>query len=272
MFELTARTRLMAVIGSPIEHSLSPRIHNTFARRYGLDCVYMAFHVTQATLEAFVQAARTMNIMGFNVTMPLKTLIPPLLDELDDTVQAGVVNTVYNRNGRLIGGCTDGDGFVKSLGAVDLPEKVLILGAGGAGRAIAFALAKKGMHVIVASRRTVTFETGGLKIEFCSWDDKKQYLPECGMLVNATPLGMAGAGAGDFTDLGFLGELPRNAMVYDLLYEPRVSKLLKHAEMRGYRAMNGQKYLVCQAALSFEKFTGQCPADADIEHLITYWD
>lgn len=270
MIEVTARTRLMAVIGSPIEHSLSPRIHNAFARRFDLDCVYLAFHVTPETLPAFVQAARTLNMAGFNVTMPLKTHIAPLLDALDNTARDNAVNTVYVREGGLTGASTDGDGFMKSLESVNfvLPEKALILGAGGASRAIAGSLARKGVTVTVASRRTVNFEMEGMKIKFCGWDEIVHHLPECGLLVNATPLGMSGAGAGDFTDLGFLGSLPRQAMVYDLLYDPRVSKLLKHADMRGFRTMNGLRYLVSQAALSFGRFTGRNLTDGDTEEVL----
>lgn len=261
MPETTAGTRLLAVIGSPVRHSLSPRIHSEFIRRAGLagQYAYLAFDVTPEALPAFVAGARAMGMAGFNVTMPLKERVVPLLDELDASASAGAVNTVFARGGRLYGANTDGQGFVMSLtlsgGA--LPERAMILGAGGSARVIAFALLGAGVSVTVASRRAVRFDTDDQRLQYCAWDEFPARLPGHDLLVNATPLGMEGADKGDFADFGFLDALPNGAAVYDLVYAPRRTSLLKQAEARGLVAQNGLAHLVCQAALSFERFTGQ---------------
>lgn len=255
MPEINASTQLMAVIGSPIRHSLSPRIQNAFLRSAGLESeyAYLAFDVTPDTLPAFVAGARVMGMAGFNVTMPLKERVGPLLDGLDASALNGAVNTVFQRDGRWIGANTDGKGFVLSLASV--PERAMILGAGGSARVIAAALREAGAAVTVASRRPPRWSLDGASP--CAWDEFSARLKEHNLLVNATPLGMDGADKGDFADFGFLDALPGDAAVYDLVYAPNPTNLLKHAQKRGLTAINGIRHLVSQAALSFAYFTGQ---------------
>jgi shikimate dehydrogenase len=257
----------MAIIGSPVEHSLSPLIQNAFARRAGLDYAYMGFNVKPEGLGAFTAAARTLNMVGFNVTMPLKEKIAPFLDELDSSACGGAVNTVYARDGRLIGGNTDGAGFVLSMErAGGLPGTALILGAGGSARALAASLTAANVSVTVASRRTVRFDLP--RTDYIAWDDFPARLPDCGLLINATPLGMHGADAGDYTDLDFLDALPADACAYDLIYAPPVTALLAAAARRGLRTVNGLPHLVCQGALAFKLFTGHMPSEADIDEAL----
>ena len=265
MPEFTAETRLLAVIGSPVRHSLSPRVHGEFLRRAGLEgrYAYLAFEVTPETLPAFAAGARAMGMAGFNVTMPLKEPIAPLLDGLDESVRDGAVNTVFEREGRLYGANTDGRGFVMSLSweGRPLPERAMLLGAGGSARVIAAALLEAGVGVTAASRRAARFPIRDERLRYCSWDEFPALLPGHDLLINATPLGMEGAGKGDFADFGFLDALPRGAAVYDLIYAPRRTNLLEQAQARGLAVRNGLAHLVCQAALSFAYFTGET-ADA----------
>ncbi len=278
---ITGATRLLAVIGHPVSHSLSPQIHNRFAASLNLSYAYLAFDVTPETLPDFMAAARSLNIAGFNVTMPLKSLVLPQLDEIAASADLyGAVNTVVYREGRFSGHNTDGQGFLLSLAHAGLdPAKAnaLILGAGGAARAVAMALLQKGARVQLACRRP----DKALSLEgaaYCSWSEIANIIEaeDCNLLINATPLGMEGSSpsggpdeSGNFTDLSFLNSLRPGALVYDLIYAPRETLLLHQAKAKGFAVMNGLAHLVCQAALSFEFFTGQAPGRDTIAELIS---
>lgn len=262
MTSITGETRLLAVIGHPVSHSLSPQIHNRFAEALGLAYAYMAFDVTAETLGRFLDAARLLGIAGFNVTMPLKESILPHLDRIGESAERyGAVNTVVNRGGALTGHNTDGGGFLLSLeGLIDLERaRALILGAGGAAKAVALALGEKRAEVRTVSRRQ---EPVGGAASF-RWDDIAEAAKGCSLLVNATPLGMHGVRE-EFADFSFLDSLEPGAAVFDLVYAPRETLLLREASRRGYRALNGLSHLVRQAALSFELFTGQMPSPKTI--------
>lgn len=278
---ITGATRLLAVIGHPVNHSLSPQIHNRFAASLNLPYAYLAFDVTPETLSDFMAAARTLNIAGFNVTMPLKSLILPHLDEIAASADLyGAVNTVVYQDGKFSGHNTDGQGFLLSLASAGLEAakaNALILGAGGAARAVAMALLQQGAQVRLACRRQST----ALPLEgavYCPWSEIGNTIETagCNLLINATPLGMEGTSpsggqnesGGDFTDLSFLDILQPGALVYDLIYAPRETFLLRQAKAKGFAVMNGLAHLVCQAALSFEHFTGRAPDPNIIEELI----
>jgi shikimate dehydrogenase len=261
---------LLAVIGSPVSHSLSPLIHNRFARALDLPYAYMAFDVTPETLGDFVGAARALNMAGFNVTMPLKRLVLPYLAE-DPGARApgGAVNTVAVRGGGLYGASTDGSGFLLSLDMLDLGAGsggALVLGAGGAARAVASALRGRGVYTRVAARRPDMFPEKYAD-ERLPWDRIGRAARGAELVVNATPLGMSGTGA-QFDDFEFLDSVGRGGIVYDLVYSPRKTHLLMEAETRGLRAVNGVAMLVGQAALSFEIFTGRRPPDAVVSETL----
>ena len=268
MPNITGETKLLALIGSPVSHSLSPRIHNRFAESLGLPYAYMAFDVVSDGLERFTDAARLMAIAGFNVTMPLKESIIPYLDTVGPEAR-NAVNTVVNKDGALYGYNTDGGGFVFSLERERfslMGKRVLILGAGGAAKAVASALVREGAFVRMASRvpnREVEVE--GAK--YCHWKDIEIEAAGQNLLVNATPLGMQGVD-GDFSDLSFLRTLAPDAVVYDLIYSPRETKLLKAAGENGFHTINGISHLVCQAAMSFELFTGYAPSGKIVDGLL----
>ena len=308
---ITGETKLLCVIGDPVAHSLSPRIHNTFAAacgclgaagssgargdldstghpgtmddldvtegpsRAGLSYAYLAFPITQDSLAAFVQAAKTLNMRGFNVTMPHKEAIVPYIDVMSEDVRCrGVVNTVAIRDGRLHGYNTDGEGFVRAMSRTGFDPKgktVLILGRGGAAQTIALSLAECGMHVCMAARsRSLPTAVVEARIRGVLWEEIGREACSCDVLVNATPLGMQGRGEGqrDFDDFSFLEGLPEDAWVVDLIYAPRRTQLLARAQDRGLRVMNGLAHLVYQAALAFEIFTGVMPPDGCIEGLL----
>jgi shikimate dehydrogenase len=210
--------------------------------------VYLAFDVTPETLGDFVAAARTLGIIGFNVTMPLKEQIIPLLDELDPLAErCRAVNTVANRNGRLIGYNTDAEGFVPSLDGF-APSNVLVLGHGGAAKAVSAALELAGAAVTAVSPR--------------SEPERLPALAEAtDLIVNATPLGMSGSE--QFRNFGFLDNT--RAAVYDLVYHPRETDLLAAAARRNLRTFGGIELLRWQALLAFEKFTGVRVAGRDME-------
>ena len=260
MCEINGRTKLLAVVGRPVSHSLSPRIHNAFARHHGLPYVYISFDIGPESLKEFADAARLLGMGGFNLTMPHKERILPFLDEIDPQAQEfGAVNTVAVKDGKLKGYNTDGKGFVQSIGHVGgLPKSALVLGAGGAGKAAARALAQNGVDVAVAARRA---EGLSPDIEYAPWGHAAEAARGRELLVNATPLGMRGFD--DFDGFPFLDALKDGAAVCDLIYEPRETSLLRAARAKGFRAVNGIPLLVWQAALAFRHFTGVMPQNTE---------
>ncbi|MCL1917759.1 MAG: shikimate dehydrogenase [Peptococcaceae bacterium] len=296
---ITGETQVLCVIGDPVAHSLSPYIHNAFVSACGnsgvtknlgaaeclsaaerpgtagLDYAYLAFSIAQGGLADFVRAAKTLNMRGFNVTMPHKEAIVSYMDVVSEEARrCGAVNTVAIREGVLHGYNTDGEGFVRALSRMgfDLKGKTaLILGRGGAAKTIALTLTEHGMHVSMAARsRTLPAAVLEARVKGVLWEEIGREACSCDVLVNATPLGMQGSGGEqrDFEDFSFLGSLPGGALVVDLVYAPQRTQFLLQAEERGLRVMNGISHLVYQAALAFEIFTGAAPSDDCIEGVL----
>lgn len=236
----------LCVIGSPVSHSLSPAIHTEFLRQAGIEGTYTAQEVTEDALPAFVAAARNGAWDGFNVTMPLKERIVPLLDELGSEVTTSV-NTVVVRRGRAIGHNTDGAGFLQALPMSPQGKRCLILGAGGAAQAVCDALVSVGAEVTVCSRKGVALPGA----DVMPWP--ALHAVGFDLLVNATPLGMAGHG--EFPDFSFLSQLPSHALVFDLVYHPEQTALLQNAKALGLNTVGGLALLYAQAKLSFQYFT-----------------
>ena len=233
----------LCVIGDPVAHSLSPMLHREMLEKAGIDGTYKAVTVTAEELENFVKSAKNGAFDGFNVTMPHKETIIPLLDELAPLArEMGAVNTVVVRQGRAIGYNTDGDGLVRSL--PELPKKAVVLGNGGAAKAVSRALRQNGVEVAVCARHPV-----GEQIPWCEMENA---VSDCELLVNATCLGMAGKG--QFADFYFLKKLPEKAVVYDLVYNPRRTELLEKAEMLCHPTIEGFTLLKSQAELAFSIF------------------
>jgi shikimate dehydrogenase len=266
---IAATTRVAAVIGDPVRHSLSPRLHNAAYRAMDLDWVLVAFEVPDGGAPAAIDAARALELVGYAVTMPHKSAVAALCDELSpDAAALHSVNTVtVLPGGRIAGDSTDGAGFLRSLADAEVDpsgRSVLLLGAGGAARAVARSLGVAGAQVVVAARNPAAAEhaaalAGGTA---AGWDDRAAIAATAAIVVNATPLGMAArAGAAgelaadqDLLDVGVLG--PDHAVV-DLVYHPIETRFLRTARARGAVAVSGLGMLVHQAALQVERWSGQ---------------
>lgn len=259
------------VIGDPVAHSLSPLLHQAMIDQTGAAYRYDVRTVRPEELPAFVRWAKDGGCAGFNVTMPHKEAILPLLDEVDATAAScGAVNTVCIREGRAIGHNTDGAGFLDSLagqGFYPQGRTVLLLGAGGAAKAVGHALAAAGAgRIIVCARRLERAAALAAQLPSCgegivlAQDAIQQAAAACDLLVNATPLGMAGSPA--FAGLDFLQAMPPHAVVYDLVYHPRRTALLEAAARQGLRTVGGIDLLIRQAVRAFTFFTGEAPDTA----------
>lgn len=256
---ITGATRLACVLGHPAAHSLSPAIHNAAFAASGLDWIYAAFDVAPARLPQALDGVRALGIAGANLTMPHKQAVLPLLDAVDDDAgRIGAVNTIVNRDGSLCGVNTDGAGFLRFLEAAGIDpagRRALVLGAGGASRAIAWALGAAGARVVVAARdaaaATEVAALAGGAGRACAWDDRDAETPAAALVVNATPLG-AGAEPAPVDVAGLDG----GACVVDLIYVPVATELVRAARARSLAAHNGLGLLLHQAALSFEAWTG----------------
>lgn len=263
--ELTNTAKKLCIIGDPVVHSKSPLLQNAMCQALGLDYVYLCQPVKPEGLGDFLAGAKALGYAGFNATMPFKELLIPYLDELDPLAKKlGAVNTVCIRQGKLYGYNTDCPGYIAALltaGFTPRGKRVLLLGAGGAAKAVAVGLADAGAARVTVANRTrskaeaVAGLIGG-QGAVIGWDldALRSEAAECDLLVNATSLGMAGQG--EFEDLDFLSALPRGAVVSDLIYHPAQTLLLKRAKELGYATLNGLPLLMHQASLALQEFTG----------------
>ncbi|MEM2907748.1 MAG: shikimate dehydrogenase [Candidatus Hadarchaeales archaeon] len=265
---ISGRTKLYALIGDPVEQSLSPAMINAAFRELGLDCVYLALRVPQQRLADAMAGVRALGISGLNVTHPHKVGILGLLDELDEFASmVGAVNTVKNEGGRLVGFNTDGPGAVLAL-KQELGElagkSVVLLGAGGAARAIAFSLAKEGARLTIANRtvwraRQLAMEMGeklDVDVKHMGIERKElaRAVEQADVLINATTVGMrpnlkATLVTADMMHSGLL--------VNDIVYDPLETRLLREAKKVGARTLNGLGMLLYQGALALEIWTGK---------------
>ena len=266
-----ATTDIYGIFGHPVKHSLSPDMHNSAFNTLGLNSVYVAFDIDPESIEEATRAIRVMGIRGINITIPHKQTIIPYLDEVSpDAKLTGAVNTVKNENGRLLGYNTDVGGFLRAI-REDLdfsPEgnTLFLIGAGGAARAVLSAFCMNGGAVVYitdiikdkalelanqfkANFQNITIET----VELDNQNLIEQKLNEADILVNASPAGMDGVGSLDIP----LTSLNKNAVVYDLVYKPPDTSLLKEAKQLGHKASGGLSMLLYQGAESFEIWTGE---------------
>lgn len=265
---VSGATRLAAVIGDPVRHSISPAIHNAAFHACGIDAVYVAMPVRSGDAARAIDSMRTFDWFGLSVTMPHKQDAAHACDELTDSAaRLGAVNCVFRRNDGIAGDNTDGTGFVRGLeaelGVAPKGLHVAVVGAGGAAGAVVHSLAASGAARITVVNRTpdravAVAELGGSAGRAGSHED----LSSADVVVNATPIGMAStASAGD---LPFDVEALRDdAVVSDLIYHPAETQLLAAATARGLRSQNGLAMLVYQAVTQFEHWTGvDAPVDA----------
>lgn len=271
---ISTTTQLCAVIGNPVAHSLSPALHNAAFNELGLDFVYLAFQVEDA--KAALAGMRALNnFRGLSVTIPHKIEIINYVDEIAEVDRSiGSINTVINENGRLIGLGTDGPGALKALtdAGVELDGKnILMLGAGGAARAIAFTLARMtrlGKLLLMDVNETMLqglltdLQSGTpacIESKLLSDHSLTQAMANADVIINCTPIGMH-----PNQDVSLVpAELFRaGQVVFDIVYTPLETKLLSDAKARGLKVVSGVEMFINQAVLQFERFTG---ANAPVE-------
>lgn len=258
--------RKLCVIGDPVEHSLSPLIQNAMIGAAGLDCVYDARRVAGTDTVRWLEQAKQEGYAGFNATMPHKEHLVPLMDELSpDAALFRSVNTVCMKHGKLYGYNTDGDGVLQALREADMDpagKNVLVLGAGGAAKAVVYKLVEAGAtHVAVANRTVeragaLCAQVGAKGMTACDFSRETlcRRAAQSRLVVNCTSLGMTGT-AGQFEDLSFLEELKPGAGVFDLIYSPTQTELLKAAHALGHKTANGLGMLIWQAVFALEHFS-----------------
>jgi shikimate dehydrogenase len=268
--KITGKTRICGLIGDPVEHTMSPAMHNAAFAELGLDCVYLPFHVKPADLVAAVNGLRAINATGFNVTIPHKVTVTPLLDELDPLAQKiGAVNTVVNDNGVLKGYNTDASGFLQALlesGYEPRGKSIVLLGAGGAARAIAYILAERDARMTILNRKEEldwaegiaanirTDLAGDVAVFELLTEHLEKAIGSADILINATSVGMSPAVDASPVPAGLLKS---EMVVTDIVYNPVETRLLREARAAGAVTVAGIDMLIWQGALAFEKWTGQ---------------
>jgi shikimate dehydrogenase len=258
---------IAGVLGWPVAHSRSPVIHNHWLAHYGIPGRYVLFAVPPERLEAAVRGLAPLGLRGCNVTTPHKQAIFPLLDRVDDLARRiGAVNTVVvEKDGTLTGFNNDGNGFIQSLRDADpkwRPDSgpILVLGAGGASRAVVASLAAQGAREIRVTNRTLDKANEiatavGSAVKVVTWAQREDALDGIAMLANATSLGSVGKPALEIA----LDRLPKSAIVGDLIYVPPETPLLADARKRGNVTVNGLGLLLNQARPAFNAWFGVLP-------------
>lgn len=272
MKDISGKTKVCALIGDPIEHTMSPAMHNAAFSELGLDYVYVAFGVKPDELAGAINGMKSLGMPGWNVTIPHKVNVIPLLDKLDPLAQKiGAVNTVINDNGILTGHNTDATGFLQAMlekGVEPTGKNIAIMGAGGAARAVSFILADRGAHPVILNRieeldwaenlaamisREFDIEVPAMEL---TKENLGKVLDDAEILVNATSVGMS---PNDNVSPAPADLLKADLTVYDVIYNPIQTRLLKDAEAAGATTIGGIDMLVWQGIMAFEKWTGQKP-------------
>ena len=267
---VTGKTKICGLIGDPVEHTMSPVMHNAAFRKTGVDYIYLPFRVRKEELDKAMEGMRALNIRGLNVTIPHKVTVLQFLDKLDSLAEKiEAVNTIVNDDGVLTGYNTDASGFLQALlekGIEPKGKNVVILGAGGASRAISFILADRGANPVILNRlleldwakelagkisQTFNKEVDALEL---NRENLVETLGKADILVNATSLGMNP----NIDQTPVPSDLLRPGLiVFDIVYNPIKTSLLKEAEAAGAETIGGLDMLVWQGALAFEKWTGR---------------
>ena len=251
--------KTFAVIGDPIDHSLSPTIHNAAYRQLGLECTYIAYRIPKGQLDVEIDSLKKIKISGFNVTIPHKINVMEYLDELDENCKTiGACNTVINDDGNLKGYNTDMDGFlepIKNRNITIQNSKILLFGAGGAARAIIAGLAKeKARHVTIVNRTT---EHGlqlkefsgsiGLNSEVKTIEEMNEFHADYDLIINSSSLGLKNESSPIPIKI-----INQETVVYDIVYKPVNTELIKESKKKNAEIIYGYEMLLGQAIRSFE--------------------
>ncbi len=276
---MTEENKLFAgVVGDPIAHSLSPYLHGYWLRKYDINGGYSAFHVPEDKLSEFLANLKENNLRGVNLTVPHKESAFDLVDRVEPIAQKiGAINTVYfDTDGKLIGTNTDGYGFLKHLKQTitDWTSQNMtgvVLGAGGAARAVIVSLLEDGINEIRLCNRTASRaenlarDIGDKRIKVKRWEDREDALCDADLLVNVTTLGMIGQKPLEIN----LENLPDGAVVYDIVYNPIETNLIKRAKLKGNKTVDGLGMLLHQAVPGFEKWFGRkAEVDEALAHFL----
>jgi shikimate dehydrogenase len=269
--DLNGTTRVLAIIGHPVSHSMSPVMQNAALRACGLNYIYVPFEVTPDSLGEAVAGLKALGVAGMNVTIPHKSEIMKYLDGLDESaLAAGAVNTVNNESGHLIGYNTDGEGLVSSLAAdldfIPADRTILLIGAGGAARGALAALCRAGARKVMVFNRTygnaaelvASMSKRYSNIQLQALADERAMnaeLPCVDLIINATSVGMKHENGLSVS----LQLLPRTARIYDMVYVPELTGLLSEAAREGLRGANGLGMLAAQGERAFTIWTGVTP-------------
>ena len=271
--KIDGKTRICAVIGNPVEHSLSPALHNAAFACRNLNLCYVAFPVED--LVSAMAGVRGLNLLGLSVTIPHKVAILPYLDEIEDTAgRIGSVNTVLHEAGRLVGYNSDGMGAVRALQEAAVPlanTKITILGSGGAARAVAFTLGKEialremtllgiedeeGKRLVEDLEKALPFP---VRWEALRPETLRRHIPDADGVIHCTPVGMSPHAEQSLLDRQLLRP---GQFVFDIVYNPMKTRLLREADAAGCRIVSGVEMFIHQAVFQFELWTGQtAPVD-----------
>jgi shikimate dehydrogenase len=273
---ITGKTQILGVIGYPVEHSLSPVMHNAAIAHLGVDYVYVPFSIRPDDLAMAIAGFAAIGLQGFNITIPHKQTIMPLLTDIAPTAKAvGAVNTVWRTAQGWSGTNTDVEGFLAPLPRDrDWSESIaVILGNGGAARAVVAGCAQLGcaeVHVVGRhSEKLHAFQASWLDYPWSvnlavhTWDTLPQLLPRCTLIVNTTPVGMHPKIADSPLSASDLSALPAGAIAYDLIYTPHPTQFLKLAQAQGAIAIDGLEMLVQQGAAALQLWLQQ-PVPVDV--------
>lgn len=271
MNRIQGTTTLTGLLGYPLKHSKSPHMHNSAYDKLGLDYVYLAFELQEGRIEEGLQAMKTLGAAGWNVTMPHKEKVLAHLDEVSQEARLiGSCNTVKNNGGHLTGYNTDGRGFIESLhekGIAVKGEKVVMAGAGGAGKAVAVCLALEGVRELVIFNRELDrpeelaerimheVKDCTVRAELLDEEHIARELKDAVLFVNTTSMGMKGQE--ELSAIEHPESLPQHVYVYDVVYAPDETKLMKVAKQAGCRTQNGLDMMLWQGAIAFKIFTGE---------------
>jgi len=267
MTKVTGTTKLLGVIGHPVEHSLSPVMHNAALAALGLDYVYLPFPIQPENLQVAIAGFAAIDVKGFSVTIPHKQAIMPLLSEITPLAQAiGAVNTVTRQDNQWVGTNTDIEGFISPLQTTyqqDWSQKVaVILGNGGAARAVVagcYQLNFAEIYVVGRNEQRLKefYDSWGNspitdKLQVNTWDNLAKLIPQANLLVNTTPIGMYPKVDDSPLSIAEMADLPKGAIAYDLIYIPQPTKFLQQAQKQGAIAIDGLEMLVQQGAAALK--------------------
>lgn len=267
---ITGKTSLVGIMGDPVEHSLSPPMHNAAFGHLKLDYVYVPFHVKQGNLQSAIEGARGMGIKGLNLTIPHKIEVIKYLDELEGVAELiGAVNTVKFNEGHVVGYNTDGFGALKAIEEKKSikGKKIIVMGAGGAARAISFQLIQSGAGEVLIANRTLEkacnlrdelTETYNTSVGCLELDNKlTMELEDADVLINTTPVGMYPHHEDE--PVVTANMMHENLLVNDIVYNPIETGLLKQASKAGAQIVPGTKMLIYQGVEAFRIWTGVTP-------------